>query len=86
MLDEVKTFKLSRILPWIGLDIDETLNRADMSFDSIFWLKSVEIPILIMHAEDDKMTNAWNWVQRCAPLADQLVVESTTMVNKIVLA
>lgn len=55
MLDEVKEFRLSRILPWIGIDIGETLNRADMSFDSTFWLTSVEIPILIMHAEDDKV-------------------------------
>jgi len=36
----------------------------------------------LKYAEEDKMTNAWRWVQRCAPLADQLVVESTTMVNK----
>ena len=55
MLDEVKEFRLSRIFPWIGIDISETLNRADMSFDSTFWLTSVEIPILIMHAEDDKV-------------------------------
>jgi len=55
MLDEVKEFRLSRILPWIGIDIGDTLDRADMSFDSTFWLKSVNIPILIMHAEDDKV-------------------------------
>ena len=55
MLDEVKEFRLSRILPWIGIDIGDTLDRADMSFDSTFWLKSVKIPILIMHAEDDKV-------------------------------
>lgn len=55
MSDEVKTFGLSRVLPWFGLDINETLNRADMAFDSSFWLKSIEIPILIMHAEDDNV-------------------------------
>jgi len=55
MLDEVKEFHISRILPWIGIDIDETLNKADMAFDSTLWLKSVEVPILIMHAEDDKV-------------------------------
>ena len=55
MLDEVKTFRLSRILPWIGIDIDETLSRADVSFDSTHWLKDVKTPILIMHAEDDNV-------------------------------
>ena len=53
MSDEVKTFGISRVLSWIGLDINETLNQADMAFDSNFWLRSVPIPILIMHAEDD---------------------------------
>ena len=52
MSDEVKTFGISRVLSWIGLDINETLNQADMAFDSNFWLRSVPIPILIMHAED----------------------------------
>jgi len=55
MADEVKSFQLSQILSRLGLDIDETLNRADMSFDSTFWLRNVKIPILIMHAEDDEM-------------------------------
>jgi len=55
MLDEVKTFRLSRILPWIGIDIDDTLGRADVSFDNTHWLKDVKTPILIMHAEDDNV-------------------------------
>jgi len=55
MLDEVQTFRLSRLLPWIGLDIAETLRQADMLFDSTHWLENVKIPILIMHAEDDKV-------------------------------
>ena len=55
MLNEVKTFQLSRILPWLGIDIDETLSRADVSFDSTHWLKDVKTPILIMHAEDDNV-------------------------------
>ena len=55
MLDEVKTFRLSRILPWIGIDIEETLSRADVSFDSTHWLQDVKTPILIMHAEDDNV-------------------------------
>jgi len=55
MLDEVHTFRLSRLLPWIGLDIAETLSLADLLFDSTHWLQNVKIPILIMHAEDDQV-------------------------------
>ena len=53
MLDEVQTFKASRILPFLGFSIDHVLSRADMSFDNRKWLKEVNEPVLILHAEDD---------------------------------
>ena len=56
MLDEVETFKLAGILPYLGIQADTVLSQADMSFDSARWLKGVkEVPILIMHAEDDNV-------------------------------
>lgn len=56
MSDEVKSFKLSRILPYIGIDVDHALQYADMSFDSVHWLKNVQdCRIFILHAEDDEV-------------------------------
>ena len=58
MSDEVKEYLpngISKTLEWIGINIDEILNQADLAFNSTFWLKSINLPIRIMHAEDDKV-------------------------------
>lgn len=53
MEDEVKSFRISRIIPFLGFDIAQVLSRADMAFDSAQWIKRIDEPILILHAEDD---------------------------------
>ena len=55
MFDEVKSFKLSRILPFLGLDIERILQMADMKFDSTENLQNCRKNILILHAEDDSV-------------------------------
>ena len=58
MLDEVESFKMSRLLPFFGMDIDKILKLADMSFDNQLNLQSCRSKkILILHAEDDKVIN-----------------------------
>ena len=53
MLEEVESFKLSRILPFLGLDIERILNMADMKFDNTENLQNCQKNILILHAKDD---------------------------------
>jgi abhydrolase domain-containing protein 12 len=53
MEDEVKTFKASRILTLLGLNIGKLLRLADMEFDSARWLLDIQEPIMILHAEND---------------------------------
>ena len=55
MTDEVKSFKLSRILNVLGLDVQDVLEKADVEFNSTKWLKYVKKPIFIFHAEDDEV-------------------------------
>ena len=55
MLDEVQSFKLSRILPLLGLNIERILKMADMKFDSAENLQNCQKNILILHAEDDSV-------------------------------
>ena len=56
MLDEVQSFKLSRLLPLLGLDVRKILHNADMTFDNS---KNLQLcrdkNILILHAEDDSV-------------------------------
>ena len=40
----------------MGFDIAHILSQADMTFDSAHWIKHIEEPILILHAEDDHVT------------------------------
>lgn len=55
MMDEVKSFKLSRLLPLLGLDITNILRTADMTFDNLRNLELCKVPILILHGEDDSV-------------------------------
>jgi len=56
MLDEVYSFKVTRLLSALGVDVAGVLKAADCRFDSQFWFGragDAHQPVLILHALDD---------------------------------
>jgi abhydrolase domain-containing protein 12 len=45
---------LSRLLTYVA-DIPQLLDRSDLLFDSEKWLPAIKCPVLILHAEDDRI-------------------------------
>jgi len=54
MKDEVMTFKAAKALQMV-VDVGSVLKQSDLSFESDNWLPAVRCPVLMMHAEDDKV-------------------------------
>jgi len=54
MKDEVMTFKAARALQMM-VDVGSVLQASDLTFESDKWLPAVRCPVLMMHAEDDKV-------------------------------
>eukprot|EP00092_Neocalanus_flemingeri_P035286 GFUD01038391.1.p1 GENE.GFUD01038391.1~~GFUD01038391.1.p1 ORF type:complete len:217 (-),score=81.20 GFUD01038391.1:1391-2002(-) len=54
MKDEVMTFKAAKALQTM-VDVSSVLQQSDLAFESDKWLPAVRCPVLMMHAEDDKV-------------------------------
>eukprot|EP00090_Calanus_glacialis_P001841 TRINITY_DN11369_c0_g1_i1.p1 TRINITY_DN11369_c0_g1~~TRINITY_DN11369_c0_g1_i1.p1 ORF type:complete len:329 (-),score=117.80 TRINITY_DN11369_c0_g1_i1:1353-2339(-) len=54
MKDEVMTFKAAKALQMM-VDVGTVLQNSDLCFESDKWLPAVKCPVLMMHAEDDKV-------------------------------
>lgn len=54
MYDEVMTFYAAKAASWV-MDVREQLTASGCLFDSEHWLPAVKCPVLILHAEDDKV-------------------------------
>ena len=54
MKDEVMTFKAAKALHMM-VDVGAVLQKSGLGFESDKWLPAVRCPVLMMHAEDDKV-------------------------------
>jgi len=54
MKDEIMTFKAAKALA-LMVDIEQTLNQANVAFETNKWLPAVKCPVLLLHAEDDNI-------------------------------
>ena len=54
MLDEVRTFKISKAAEWF-LDLESLLSDAKSNYDTQKWIKDIRQPILILHAKEDRI-------------------------------
>ncbi|XP_059079307.1 lysophosphatidylserine lipase ABHD12-like [Tigriopus californicus] len=54
MTDEVKTFKVSKMVAFF-LDVTKTIQDAQVEFDSSKWIKAIREPITILHSVKDCM-------------------------------
>jgi len=55
MFDEVMTFSAAKALSSVGVDVEDKLRQGDMMFSSEDWLPKVKCPVVIYHAQDDKV-------------------------------
>jgi len=56
MNDELHTFRFVRMFSYLA-DISYHLEKTDTMFESDKWLPAVKCPVLILHAEDDRVVS-----------------------------
>ena len=55
MYDEVMTYGAAKAFAAVGMDVRQRLVDSGLVFDTEHWLPFVKCPVLVMHAEDDKV-------------------------------
>ena len=55
MYDEVMTYGAAKAFAAVGMDVRQRLVDSGLVFDTQHWLPAVKCPVLVMHAEDDKV-------------------------------
>ena len=55
MYDEVMTHWAAKAFAAVGMDVRQRLVDSGLVFDTQHWLPAVKCPVLVMHAEDDKV-------------------------------